>query len=278
MMGVLKEFWESFRIGLLNGLPGGSDLARFLLQLVKLVLIGAITLYVARRVKDWAARLLGRSRIAPNVIALSGNMVFVLALLLGFSWLLAALGASWTAVLASLSVATVAISLSLQDVLKNFVAGIYLLLEQPFKIGDQLVVKGVSGQVEGIEIRTTILRTEEGLQVLIPNNVIFTEVLTNRSAYNTRRVALQLSNVTASFADLSRLVTEALAEFEQIERTPAPKLAIQKVSGDSATLAIEYWQRGEGAPLAAVLARLKETFPGAEIVVSFIDGVKVGGA
>jgi len=278
MMGVLKEFWESFRTGLLNELPSGSDLARFILQLVKLVLIGAITLYVARRVKDWAARLLGRSRIAPNVIALSGNMVFVLALLLGFSWLLAALGASWTAVLASLSVATVAISLSLQDVLKNFVAGIYLLLEQPFKIGDQLVVKGVSGQVEGIEIRTTILRTEEGLQVLIPNNVIFTEVLTNRSAYNTRRVALQLSNVTASFADLSRLVTEALAEFEQIERTPAPKLAIQKVSGDSATLAIEYWQRGEGAPLAAVLARLKETFPGAEIVVSFIDGVKVGGA
>ena len=277
-MDLLKEFWESFRTGLLNGLPGGSDLARFLLQLVKLVLIGAITLYVARRVKDWAARLLGRSRIAPNVIALSGNMVFVLALLLGFSWLLAALGASWTAVLASLSVATVAISLSLQDVLKNFVAGVYLLLEQPFKIGDHLVVKGVSGQVEGIEIRTTILRTEEGLQVLIPNNVIFTEILTNRSAYNTRRVALQLSNVTASFADLSRLVTEALAEFEQIERTPAPKLAIQKVSGDSATLAIEYWQRGEGAPLAAVLARLKETFPGAEIVVSFIDGVKVGGA
>ena len=278
MIGVLKEFWESFRTGLLNELPSGSDLARFILQLVKLMLIGAITLYVARRVKDWAARLLGRSRIAPNVIALSGNMVFVLALLLGFSWLLAALGASWTAVLASLSVATVAISLSLQDVLKNFVAGIYLLLEQPFKIGDQLVVKGVSGQVEGIEIRTTILRTEEGLQVLIPNNVIFTEVLTNRSAYNTRRVALQLSNVTASFADLSRLVTEALAEFEQIEHTPAPKLAIQKVSGDSATLAIEYWQRGEGAPLAAVLARLKETFPGAEIVVSFIDGVKVGGA
>ncbi len=275
-MGVLREFWESFRTGLVNGLPGGNDLARFLLQLSKLVLIGTLTLYVARRIKDWAARLLGRSRIAPNVIALSGNMVFVLVLLLGFSWLLAALGASWTAVLASLSVATVAISLSLQDVLKNFVAGIYLLLEQPFKIGDQLVVKGVSGQVEGIEIRTTILRTEEGLQVLIPNNVIFTEVLTNRSAYNTRRVALQLTNVTAPFADLSRLVSEALAEFELIERTPAPKLTIQKVNGESTTLAVEYWQRGDGAPLVAVLARLKETFPGADIAVTFVDGVKVG--
>jgi small-conductance mechanosensitive channel len=275
-MDLLREFWESFRTGLLNGLPGGNDLARFLIQLIKFVLIGAITLSIARQVKGWAARLLGRSRISPNVIALSGNGIFVLVLLLGFSWLLAALGASWTAVVASLSVATVAISLSLQDVLKNFVAGVYLLLEQPFKIGDQLVVKGVSGQVEGIDIRTTILRTEEGLQVLIPNNVIFTEVLTNRSAYSTRRVALQLANVTAPFAELSRLANGALGEFEQIERTPAPKLTIQKVNDDSATLAVEYWQRGEGAPLSAVLAALKETFPGAEITVTFVDGMKVG--
>jgi small-conductance mechanosensitive channel len=275
-MDLLRDFWESFQTGLRNGLPGGNDLARFLIQLLKVVIIGGITLYFARQVKHFAGRLLGRSRIAPNVIALSGNGVFVLALLLGFSWLLAALGASWTAVIASLSVATVALSLSLQDVLKNFVAGVYLLLEQPFKIGDQLVVKGVSGQVEGIEIRTTILRTEEGLQVLIPNNVIFTEVLTNRSAYNTRRVALQLANVSAPFADLSRLVNEALGEFEQIERTPAPKLTIQKVNGDTTTLSVEYWQHGEGAPLSAVLARLRETFHGADITVTFVDGAKVG--
>lgn len=275
-MELLRGFWESFRSGLLNGLPGGNDLARFLIQLIKIVLIGGITLAVARQVKHWAARLLGRSRIAPNVIALSGNGVFVIALLLGISWLLAALGASWTAVVASLSVATVALSLSLQDLLKNFVAGVYLLLEQPFKIGDQLTVKGVAGEVEGIEIRTTILRTEEGLQVLIPNNVIFTEVLMNRSAYGTRRVALQLANVTAPFADLSRLVNDALGEFEQIERTPAPKLTIQKVIGDIATLGVEYWQRGEGAPLPEVLATLREAFPGADITVTFVDGVKVG--
>jgi small conductance mechanosensitive channel len=277
-MELLREFWESFRSGLLNGLPGGNDLARFLIQLIKVVLIGSITLIVARQVKGWAARLLGRSRIAPNVIALSGNGIFVLVILLGVSWLLAAFGASWTAVLASLSVATVALSLSLQDLLKNFVAGVYLLLEQPFKIGDQLVVKGVSGEVEGIEIRTTILRTEEGLQVLIPNNVIFTEVLTNRSAYGTRRVALQLANVSAPFADLNRLVSTALGEFEEIERTPAPKLTIQKVNGDTTTLAVEYWQHGAGAPIPAVLAKLREALPGAEITVTFVDGVKVGGA
>src|SRR6478735_4144924 len=254
MMDLLRDFWESFWTGLMSGMPGGTDLANFLIQLLKIVLIGAITLCAARTIKRWVARILGRSRLAPNVIALTGNAIVVLVVIFGVSWLLAAFGASWAALLASLSVVTVAISLSMQDLLRNFVAGIYVLLEQPFKIGDQLVVKGVAGEVEGIELRTTILRTEEGLQVLVPNNVIFTEVLTNRSAYGTRRMALQLANVTAPFADLSRMVNDALGEFEQIERTPAPKLSIQKVNGDTATLAVEYWQHGEGAPLPAVLA------------------------
>jgi small-conductance mechanosensitive channel len=277
-MDFLKEFWDSFWSGLLNGLPGGKDLANFLLDLLQVAVIGAITFYAARVLRRWATRLLGRSRLAPNIITLTGNCIVVLVAVVGVSWLLAAFGASWTALLASLSVVTVAISLSMQDILKNFVAGIYLLLEQPFKIGDHLEVKGITGKVEGIEFRTTIMRTEAGLQVLIPNNVIFTEVLTNRSAYNTRRVALQLANVRAPFADLNHLVHAALDEFEQIERKPAPKLTIQKVNGDSVTLAVEYWQRGAGAPLPAVLAKLKETFPEAEITVTFVDGVKVGGA
>jgi small conductance mechanosensitive channel len=275
-MEALRQFWDSFRDGLLNSLPGGDELARFLIQLLKVAVIVGITLWVAQRAKTWAARLLGRARVPPNVIALLGNGVFVLAILFGLSWLLAALGATWTAVLASLSVVTLAFGLALQDLLKNFVAGVYILLEQPFKIGDQVVVKGVGGAVEGVDIRTTVLRTEEGLRVLVPNNVVFTEIVTNRSAYDTRRVALQLGDARVDFNDLSRLVNDALAPFEAIVRTPAPKVTIQKVNDGSATIGLEYWQRGAGANLSEVIARLKERFPAATITVMMADGVKVG--
>ena len=267
-MGALGQFWHNFVTALWNGLPKADDLALFLLRLAELLVIGALTLWLARRVKGWAARLLGRSRIAPNVIALLGNVVFVLIVLLGVSWLLSTFGASWTALLTSLGVLTVALSLSLQDVLKNFVSGVYLLVEQPFSIGDQVVVKGVAGEVQGIDIRTTILRTEEGLQVLVPNNVVFTEVLTNRSAYDTRRVVLNLEDVRVEFGSLSRLVNEALEPFPSIAHTPAPKVTIHKVAGETATIGIEYWQRGHAAILPEVLARLRGAFPGANITVT----------
>ncbi len=277
-MAVLREFWASFRAGLLSGLPGGQDLAHFLIQIMKIVLICALTLWVAGRAKNWSARLLGRARVAPNVIALLGNGAFVLALLFGISWLLAALGANWAAVVASLSAITVALGLALQDILKNFVAGIYLLIEQPFKIGDRVTVKGVGGQVEGIGIRTMVLRTEEGMRVMVPNNTVFTEVVTNRSAYDTRHVALQIADTRVEFDKMSGLVDAALAPFEGIVHNPAPKLTIQKATDELATIGLDYWYRGGGTPLTEVIEGLQDRFPEATITVTAADGIQVGAA
>ena len=277
-MDVLREFWDSFRTGLLDGLPDGDDLARFLIQLLKIMVIGAITLTIARRAKSWSGKLFSRARVEPNVVALLGNAAFALTLILGISWLLAALGATWTAVLASLSVVTVALGLALQDVLKNFVAGIYLLLEQPFRIGDRIMVKGVSGEVEGVDIRTTTLRTEEGMRVIVPNNVVLTEVVTNRSAYDTSMVALQIADTSAEFQDINRLITESLAPYTQIVQVPAPRVTIQKATDEQATVGVEYWQRGEGAPLTDVLSHLRDAFPDATITVTAGGVGKIGAA
>jgi small conductance mechanosensitive channel len=274
----LREFWDSFRTGLLNGLPDGKDVARFLLQVAKVLVIVPLTLWVGRRVKALSARILGRARVEPNAIALIGNGIFALAVLFGLSWLLAALGATWTAVLASLGAVTVAFGLALQDVLKNFVAGVYILLEQPFKIGDRVEIKGIGGEVEGVDIRTTVLRTDEGVQVLVPNNLVFSEVVTNRSAYDTRHVALQIADTKVDFGTLGRLIDEALAPFEAIVRTPAPRVTIQKVDDGLATIGLDYWQRGAGVPLPEVVARLQERFPDAAIALTRADGQKVGAA
>jgi len=60
------------------------------------------------------------------------------------------------------------------------VAGMYLLWEHPFEIGDAIKVKDVTGIVEDIQIRTTILRAENGQLIVVPNGVLFTEIVINR--------------------------------------------------------------------------------------------------
>ncbi len=76
---------------------------------------------------------------------------------------------------------TLAFSLALQDILKNFFSGVYLLLERPFRVGDTIKVKEQTGVVENIGVRTTQLRTVDNVQILVPNATVFSEVVANQT-------------------------------------------------------------------------------------------------
>src|SRR5439155_23779281 len=67
-----------------------------------------------------------------------------------------------------------AYSLAFQDILKNFIAGLFMLVERPFRLGDEITVDNHTGIVENIEMRATTLRTSEGEQVITPNSLVYT--------------------------------------------------------------------------------------------------------
>jgi small-conductance mechanosensitive channel len=90
-------------------------------------------------------------------------------------------GVSPAALVTAIGVLGLAASLALQDLLKNFCAGVYLLFERPFRIGDEIAVRDYRGRVADIGIRVTSLHTEERLEVLIPNAIVLSEVVVNRS-------------------------------------------------------------------------------------------------
>jgi small-conductance mechanosensitive channel len=73
-----------------------------------------------------------------------------------------------------LGVGTVAIGFAFQNILQNFLAGILLLLQEPFQLGDFISVTGIEGTVHDIQSRATIVNTKEGRRVVVPNAVIFT--------------------------------------------------------------------------------------------------------
>src|SRR6185295_11801654 len=106
--------------------------------------------------------------------------VFVTVLTIGVLTALGAMGIPWTTVIALASVLGLAASLAMQDVLKNFVAGVYLLVERPFRIGEWIKVREFLGSVETIDIRTTVLCTEDGTAVMVPNAILFAEIISNR--------------------------------------------------------------------------------------------------
>jgi small conductance mechanosensitive channel len=133
----------------------------------------------------WIARLLVSRlvrRLEPQAGRFAGRATYI-AVLLGAALLALGVDGVHIAALATLMGAFgLAVSLSLQDVAKNIVAGLYLLMERPFESGDQVTVQSFSGQVEGIDLRATTLTAEDGRQVIVPNTVVLSQIVLKQSS------------------------------------------------------------------------------------------------
>ncbi|HWK81930.1 MAG TPA: mechanosensitive ion channel domain-containing protein, partial [Thermomicrobiales bacterium] len=140
----------------------GGELLVIVGGLVSAGIVAAITWFVARKVRELVARTMESRRLNRNGAMLVSRLSFVAVWIVGIGVILARLGVNTTGIFAFLSASTVAISLSLQDVLRNFVAGLILLFERPFQVGDRIKVRDVVGEVQGIDLRTTLIRNTDG--------------------------------------------------------------------------------------------------------------------
>jgi small conductance mechanosensitive channel len=126
--------------------------------------------------KSLARRWVQRQRKHQGVALLMARLVQTTILVLGFLIALSVVAPSFKAVdlIKLLGVGTVAIGFAFQNILQNFLAGILLLLQEPFQLGDFISVTGIEGTVYNIQSRATIVSTSEGRRVVIPNAVLFT--------------------------------------------------------------------------------------------------------
>src|SRR3989442_12974634 len=139
-------------------------------------------------------RSLVRKRANANVTILLGNLAqlgIILFAALGIVAIYTRDAFGW--ILTSLSVVGLVIGLSLQDILKNFFAGIWVLVERPFRIGDEIEVAGYSGSAEEIAFRTTQLRTADGREVIVPNGTFMTTAVLTLTPIPSRRARAWLT-------------------------------------------------------------------------------------
>lgn len=233
----------------------------------------AATLVVARVLQRSVFATLQRGRVNGNLALLGGRIVYVSSLAVGVVVILAVWDTGIVLPVALLGALTVALSLALQDVLKNLVAGIYLLLEHPFVIGDQITLEPYTGEVEDIQIRFTSLRTASGQRVLIPNSMLFSSAVINHSAYRQRRSGLIVTIPDAGAEAIDRAeeqIRAAIAAVPGVLTTPAPQIILNRAVGGKLDLQAVFWlPTGEFGKSAAVysdvLEQVRANVPEAEI-------------
>jgi small-conductance mechanosensitive channel len=145
------------------------------------VLIAFVSWVALRLALNWSGSAMRRQRIDTGTQILVKRAMVIGTLIMALLLVLGTLGISAAGLIAVAGAVGLAFSLAIQDILKNFFSGVYLLLERPFRVGDTIRVKDQQGVVENIGVRTTTLRTPENVQVLVPNAVVFAEVVTNHT-------------------------------------------------------------------------------------------------
>ncbi|NVK58407.1 MAG: mechanosensitive ion channel [Alteromonadaceae bacterium] len=156
------------------------------------------------------------------------------------------LGVDTTSLVAILGAAGLAIGLSLQDSLKNFAAGVMLLVFKPFRAGDYVEAAGVAGTVKKIGIFTSSMNTPDNKEIIVPNGKIYGDNIINYSAMATRRVDMVFG---IGYGDDLRRAKEVLEQLvkeeERILSEPAPVVAVASLGDSSVNFTVRPWVKKE---------------------------------
>jgi small-conductance mechanosensitive channel len=220
----------------------GDRFIELLPNLLAALVFLALTVVLARLVRRGVEAGLRRTSTEAYVHLLVGKIAYFGTLLLGVVVALSIGGVNLGWVVGSLGLVTVALGLALQDILGNFVAGIVLLLEHPFTRGDEIAMGEVEGTVEDIRVRATQLRTPDGQQLLIPNKLLFTNVITNSTATMHRRVDVRLNVPSAEVSPKLRArLLEVAGRVEGVSGDPEPRLLVEDLDDEKIELLLWFW-------------------------------------
>jgi small-conductance mechanosensitive channel len=258
------------------------------LQLGLAALVVVVLLVVMRLALKGLRHALERTSADLNARAVVLRLAQFAFIGLGGYWVLTILGVEVSALTAVIGLAGLAISLAVQDLLRNLVAGLYLLIERPFGIGEHVDFRTFSGIVEATGMRTTVLRMTDGSKVVIPNALLLAEPLLNRTSHVRRAVRLRVAIPIAGPSDTpapdarveeakpaappspQRLREELLGAVVTaggIAEGTAPVAIVESVTSQKITLRLEA-SAGDAREIATRLAWvLHERLPDAEITV-----------
>lgn len=199
------------------------------------------------------------NRSSANVGLVLGRLTEWLILFLGLLVALAIVAPSVKPVdiLSTLGIGGVAIGFAFRDILQNFLAGLLILLRQPFRIGDQIIVGDYEGTVEEIETRATMIKTYDGRRVVIPNGDIYTSSVVVNTAFEKRRSQYDVGiGYGDDIARAKELMLQAMRQCEGVLSDPVPDVLTVELAGSSVNLRARWWTHSTRSDVVKVSDRV----------------------
>lgn len=209
-----------------------------------------------------------------------GRILYALIIAVGFliGITIAFPSVSPAELLSVLGVGGVAIGFAFKDIFQNLIAGIFLLIRQPFRVGDEITSGDFTGKVEDIKTRATYIKTYDGKRVIVPNSIIYTEPVTVITAYDMLRSQVDIGIGYGDDVDRARELALKIAKgADGVFADPAPDALVWELGGSSLNIRLRWWsdpQRGSVIKVKdRILQSIRDEFTDAGIDLPFPTNV-----
>jgi small conductance mechanosensitive channel len=210
--------------------------------LVAAVAVLAIAWVVARLSFSATRSLLARTSTTGHVDVLVARLVRGSVMTVGVVAALGVAGVNVGALVASLGLVGLTVSLALKDVLANYVSGVMLLLQGPFKVGESIVVDGIEGTVTDVTARSTSLRAGDGREIHIPNAMVFSAIVTNVSRNPVRRFEITVTvPADSDLAACRGVALAAVSDTGGVVADPGPDAQVAHIGAAWARIVAHGW-------------------------------------
>lgn len=238
-------------------------LVAFVILLIAGLIAKILVLYIRRILKDKVSK--DHLQFIVKIVTFT---IYTLAILSAF----AVLGLKLTGILFGGAMAGIILGFASQSIVGNFIAGIFLIIEKPIKIGDQVNIDDMTGFVEDIRIISTTIRTYDGLYVRIPNQTVFTTKMINYVGNIVRRFEYTVGIRYSDDADRAiGIIAEVIKEYPFALIRPKPQIFVDNLGDNAVNIIVRIW-----APVPEwyelkqiVLWKIKTTLEKAGIEIAF---------
>lgn len=203
------------------------------------------------------------------------NLISMLLIILWIASVMAQFGFDIVSVVAGLGIVGIAVGFAAQSTLANFIAGITILIEQSFQVGDWVNINGQEGKVVQIALRTTQILTRDNITVIFPNSTVASAEVVNLTSKNLIRFDIEVR--IALQADLEKareVILETLKNFKELSERPSPTVTISQVGDFGVYFVVRFWITPAHVPRMPIIKenmreQVKQALDKAEILTPY---------
>ena len=218
---------------------GGVDFGLKLLIALVIFFVGRM---IARMIARGLRKMMQSQSVDKILETFVSNLVYWTVMIFVIIAAINQIGVQTTSLIAVMGAAGLAVGLALQGSLSNFAAGVLIVIFRPYRVGDFVEAAGISGVVMQVQILTTVLKTGDNKQIIVPNSQIMGSIITNYSANETRRVDMVVGVSYDDDLDKVRdTLKELIAADDRILDDPAPLIAVSELADSSVNFVVRPW-------------------------------------